>query len=83
MLEAGLVEWSFSPYTAPIMEVPCKAPAGSFSTETKRLVINNGKLNKQLPKVQTVQGKAKGTTTLIEMAKFDHICAKLKGMQYF
>ena len=36
LLEAGLIEWPFSPYTAPIMVVLCKAPAGSSLTETKR-----------------------------------------------
>ena len=30
-----------------------------------------------------VQVKAKGTIALIELAKFDHIWAKLKGTQYF
>ena len=30
-----------------------------------------------------VQAKAKGIITLIEMAKIDHILAKLKGAQYF
>ena len=29
LLEAGLIEWSLSPYAAPIMVVPCKAPAGT------------------------------------------------------
>ena len=29
LLEAGLMEWSLSPYAVPIMVVPCKAPAGS------------------------------------------------------
>ena len=38
LLEAGLIEWSLSPNAAPIMVVPCKAPAGSSLTETKRLV---------------------------------------------
>ena len=40
LLEAGLTEWSLSSYTAPIMVVPCKAPAGSSLTEMKRLVID-------------------------------------------
>ena len=30
LLEAGLIEQSLSPYAAPIMVVPCKAPAGSL-----------------------------------------------------
>ena len=52
-------------------------------TETKRLVIDYCELNKQLHKVQTVQAKSKCTNVLIETAKIDHICAKLKGAQYF
>ena len=40
LLEVGLIEWSLSPYAAPIMVVSCKAPAGSSLTEIKRLVIN-------------------------------------------
>ena len=83
LLEAGLIEWSLSPYAAPIMVVSCKAPAGSSLTEITRLVINYQDLNKQLPKVQMVQVKAKGTITLLEMAKTDHIWAKLEGAQYF
>ena len=61
------------------MVVPHKAPAESSLTETKRLVIDYQELNKQLPKVQTVQTKAKGTIMPIETAKIDHIWAKLKG----
>ena len=57
LLEPGLIELSLSPYAAPIMVVPRKAPAGSSLTETKRLVIDYRELNKQLPKVQTEQVK--------------------------
>ena len=83
LLEAGLIEQSLGPYAAPIMVVPQKAPAGSSLTEMKRLVIDNGEQNKQLPKVQMVQAKAKGTIALIETVKIDHIWAKLKGARYF
>ena len=58
---------------------PCKAPTGSSLTETKRLVIDYQELNKQLPKVQIVQAKVKGTIVLIKTVKIDHIWAKLKG----
>ena len=40
LLGAGLIEWSAHPYAAPIIVVPCKAPAGSSLTEMKRLVID-------------------------------------------
>ena len=83
LLEAGLIEQSLSPYAAPIMVVPCKAPAGSSFMETKRLIIDYQELNKQLPKMQMAQAKAKGTITLIETAKIDHIWAKVKGAWYF
>ena len=73
LLEAGLIEWPLSPYAAPIMVVLCKVPTGSSLTETKRLVIDYPEINKQLPKVQMVQAKAKGTIALIEMAKIDYI----------
>ena len=82
-LEVGLIEWSLSPYGALIIVVPHKAPAGNSVTEMKRSVINYWELNKQLPKVQMVQAKAKGTVALIEMAKIDHIWPKLKGTWYF
>ena len=36
LLEAGLTEWSLSPYAAPIMVLPCKVPAESLLTEMKR-----------------------------------------------
>ena len=49
----------------------------------KRLVIDYWEFNKQLAKVQPIQVKAKGTITLIEMAKNDHIWAKLDGAWYF
>ena len=51
LLEAGLIERSLSPYTAPIIVAPHKAPPGSSLTETKTLVIDYHELNKQLPKL--------------------------------
>ena len=63
--------------------VPHKAPPGSSLTKTKRLVIDYCELNKQLPKVQTVQAESKGSIVLIETAKIDHTWAKLKGAKYF
>ena len=38
LLEVRLLERSLSPYAAPIIVVPHKAPPGSSLTETKRLV---------------------------------------------
>ena len=69
LLEAGHIERSLGPYAAPIILVPHKAPPGSSLTETKRLVIDYCEHNKQLPKVQTVQAKSKGSIVLIEIAK--------------
>ena len=46
LLEAGLIEWSLSPYAAPIMVLSHKKPTGSSLTVTKRLVINYQELNK-------------------------------------
>ena len=63
--------------------VPHKAPPGSSLTETKRLLIGYCKLNKQLPNVQPVQAKSKGSIALIETANVDHIWAELKGAKYF
>ena len=54
LLEAGFIERSINPYTAPIIVVTCKAPPGSSLMETKTLAIDYHELNKQLPKVQTV-----------------------------
>ena len=82
LLEAALVEWSLSPYAPPIMVVPYKAPAGISLSETKRLVIDYQECNKQLPKMQMVQAKAKSAIMLIKTAKIDHIWVKLKGVQY-
>ena len=81
LLEVGLIERSLSPYATPIIVVPCKASPGSSLTETKILVIDYCELNKQFPKVQTVQ--AKGIIALIETANIDQIWVKLKGAQYF
>ena len=78
LLKARLIEQSLSPYAAPIMVVPHIAPVGSSLTEMKRLVIHYQEVNKQLPKVQMVQMKAKHAITLIEMAKIDHIWGKAK-----
>ena len=83
LLEAGLTERSLSPYAAPILVVPNKAPPGSSLTETKRLVIDDHELNKQLHEVQTVQAMSKGSIVLIETAKIDHIWVKPKGEWYF
>ena len=65
LLEAGLTERFLSPYTAPIIVVPHKAPPGSSLTKTKGLVIDYCELNKQLHKVQTAQAKSKGSIALI------------------
>ena len=83
LLEAGLIEWPLSPYDAAIMVVPCKTPAGSSLTEAKRLVMDYQELNKQLPKVQMVLAKTKGTILLIETAKIYHIWAKIRDAWYF
>ena len=79
LLGAGLIERSLSPYAAPVIVVPCKALPGSSLTETKRLVIDYCELNKQIPTVQTVQARSKGSIALIETDKVDHIWVKLKG----
>ena len=83
LVEAGLIARSQSPYAAPDIVVPHKALPGSSLTETERLVIDYSELNKQLPEVQPVQAKSKGSIVLIETAKIDHIWAKLKGARYF
>ena len=74
-MEAELIGRSLSRYSAPIIVVPHKAPSGSSLTETKRLLFDYCKLIKQLPKGQTAQVKSKGSITLIETAKIDHIWA--------
>ena len=83
LVVAGLIERSLSPYAAPIIVVPHKAPPGSSLTKTKRLVIDYCEFNKQLSKVQTAQAKSKGSIALIETAKIDHTGAKLKGTKFF
>ena len=60
-----------------------KSKQGAPLVEIKRLVINHHKLIKQIPKVQTTQGKSKGSLALIETAKIDHIWSKLKSAKYF
>ena len=69
LLEAGLIERSMSPYATPIIVVPRKSKPGSPLPETKRLVIDYHKLNKQIPKVQTTQAKSKGSLVRIDTAK--------------
>ena len=63
--------------------VPHEAPPGSSLTETKGLVIDYHEFNKQLPKVQTVQAKSKGSIVLKETTKIDNIWVKLKSAKYF
>ena len=46
LLEAGLIERSLSPYAAPTIVVPHKAPPGSSLNKAKRLVIDYHELNK-------------------------------------
>ena len=82
-LEAGLIERSLSPYAALVIVVPHKTPPRSSLIETKGLVIDYCEVNKQLPKVQTVQAKPKGIIVFIETAKIDPIWVKLKGARYF
>ena len=65
------------------MVVPRKSKTGSPLAETKRLVIDDRELNKQIPKLQTTQVKSKGNLVLIDTAKIDHIWSKLKGTKYF
>ena len=47
LLEAGLIERSLSPYAAPIIVVPHKAPPVSSFTETKILLIHYHELKKE------------------------------------
>ena len=44
LLEVGLIERSLSPYVAPTLVVPHKAPPGSSSTETKGFVLDHSEL---------------------------------------
>ena len=44
-----------SPYAAPIIGVPRKSKTGAPLAETKTLVIDYPKLNKQIPEVQNIQ----------------------------
>ena len=78
-----LIDRSLSPYTAPIIVVPHKAPPGSSFTKTERLVIDYHDLNQQLPKIQTAQAKSKVSIALIKTAKIEYIRAKLRGEKYF
>ena len=78
--KVGLIERSLSLYAAPIIVVPHTAPPGN---KTKRLVIDYCELNKQLPKVQTVQAKSKSSIVLIETTMIYHIWTKEKGEWYF
>ena len=62
-----------SPYATSIIVVPRKSKAGAPLAETKRLVPDYWKQNKQIPKVQTTQAKSKGSLVLIETAEIEHI----------
>ena len=71
-----------------VLQSLCCTNHGSVTKGTSRKLVNRDKKvsyqllrtkHKQLPKVQMVQAKAKGTNALIETAKIDHIWAKLKG----
>ena len=73
LLEMGVTERSLSPYAAPIIVEPHKAPPGSSLTQTKRLVIDYHELNKQLPEVKVaVQPKSKGSIVFIKTVKIYH-----------
>ena len=61
------------PYAASIIVVPRKGNPGAPLAETKRLVIDDHKLNKQITKIQTTQAKSNGSLCLIETAKIGHI----------
>ena len=56
---------------------------GAPESEQKRLVIDNRKLNKQLPFVQKADSNAKGVISLIPLPKIDELFAKLKGAKVF
>ena len=71
-----------SPYATPISG-PRKSKPGAPLAETKRLVIDYRELNKQIPKVQTITAKSKGSLMLIETAKIDHIWSNLRGTNIF
>ena len=55
LLEAGLINWSMSPYATPIIVIARKSKPGASPAETKRLLIDYCELNKQIPKLQTTQ----------------------------
>ena len=71
-----------SPYATLIIVVLRINKPGACLAETKRLVIEYRELNKQIPKVHTIQAKSKGSLALIETAKIDHIWSKLRGTKY-
>ena len=83
LLKTRLTERSMSPYAIPVIVVPRKCKPGVPSAEMKRVVINYQELNKHISKVQMTQAKSKGSLTLIEMAKINHIWSRLKGKKYF
>ena len=78
LLKAGLIQRSMSLYATPIIVVLRKGKPGTPLSETKRSVIDYHKSNEQIPKVQSTQAKYKGSLTLTETAKIDHIWSKLK-----
>ena len=78
LLEAGLIEYSMSPYATPVIVVPWKSKPGAPLVETQCLAINYRELNK-ITKSINDPNKAKSSLALIETAKIDHMWSKLWG----
>ena len=68
LLKVGLIERYLSPSATPIIVVHRQCNPGALLTQMKGLVIDYCELNKQIPKVHTIQAKSKDSLALIETA---------------
>ena len=79
--KAGVIQRSLSPYAWLFVVVPRKCPPGSCVQETKRICVDQRKVNAQLPTV--LRNKPSGVITLVNIHKIDVSMAYLCYSKFF
>ena len=77
---AGIITKSISPWASLVVIVPKKSAPGE--PPQRRMCVDFGRLNKQLPEVKNMSG-GKGCISLVPLREIDELYTKLQGYKVF